>query len=408
MRPEINSDRLMTRLKALGEVGRTEDRAITRLALTKEDQGGRDLVVKWMRGLGLEVRIDQIGNIFAIRAGEEDLPLVMTGSHLDTVIGGGALDGAYGVLAGLEVVAALNQAGVKTRRPLCVAVFTNEEGVRFTPDMMGSLVHAGDLTLDQALAARDSDGITLNDALQTCGYAGDMKPGAITPSAFVELHIEQGPVLEAEGLEIGIVENLTGISWQELIIEGVANHAGTTPMNLRKDAGFAAARVVTFLHTLAGKLGPGQRATVGCLTLEPNAINVVPGKAILTVDLRNPDNTALGGAESELADFLENLEQEGFRIRTRQLVRLKAVDFDKDVADTIEQAAANLGLSHHRMTSGAGHDAQMMARIAPAAMIFVPSRGGISHNGKEHTEGKHLLAGASVLLHTLLDLAGQS
>ena len=402
---ETDINRLSGRIDALGEVGRTEDGALTRLTLTKEDKVGRDLVVRWMKNLGLAVKVDKIGNIFGIREGEKDLPPVMTGSHIDTVIGGGALDGAYGVLAGLEAIETLNDAGIKTKHPICVAVFTNEEGVRFTPDMMGSLVHAGGLPLEQALEATDRAGKPLSEALKECGYAGDMEAGEITPSAFVELHIEQGPVLEAEGFGIGIVENLTGISWQEVTIEGAANHAGTTPMNLRKDACFAAARIVTFLNQLAEKLGPGQRATVGQINLTPNVINVVPGKAALTVDLRNPDNEALKQAENELKAFLEGLEEEGLGVKTRQLVRFDPVAFNAGVAGTIETVAERLGLSHRRMTSGAGHDAQMMARICPAAMIFVPSRGGISHNGKEHTGAQHLFAGANVLLHTLLELA---
>ena len=321
---------------------------------------------------------------------------------------GGKYDGAYGVLAGLEVVAALNDANVTTNRPLVVAVFTNEEGVRFTPDMMGSLVHAGGLDLKAALAASDEAGISLKTALKATGYAGHEPIGGIIPTAYVELHIEQGPVLEAEGTIIGVVENLAGISWQEITIVGQANHAGTTPMDLRADAALAAARIIMFIHDLALKFGPGQRATAGSLTLEPGLVNVIPGSARLTVDLRNPDNQVLIRAEAALAEFLLTLQEDsGISISTRSLVRFDPVGFDRGIANVIEKSARGLKLSSRRMTSGAGHDAQMIARIAPSGMIFVPSKGGISHNGLEDTEELHLLAGARVLLHTLLDLADQ-
>lgn len=359
-----------------------------------------------MKELGLEVKIDQIGNVFGIRQGLEGGPPVMTGSHIDTVTLGGTLDGAYGILAGLEVIAALNEADIKTKRPLAVAIFTNEEGVRFQPDMMGSLVAAGGLDLEQALAARDPDGVTLGQALKDIGYDGDLKPGDLAPHAFVELHIEQGPVLEASNTDIGVVESLAGISWTEVTIEGIANHAGTTPQNLRFDAGFAAARLTVFLQDLAVSLGESQRATVGSINLSPGAINVVPGRAVVTVDLRNSDNNLLKKSEAALADFLAGLKKEGFGVTTKSLVRFDPVEFDPGITKVIKGNADKLGLSSTFMTSGAGHDAQMMARVCPAAMIFVPSKDGISHNGKEHTEPRHLLAGARTLLHTLLEIAG--
>lgn len=395
-------------IESLAKIGLKKDGSICRIALTAEDKAGRDLVTSWMQDLGLEVKIDAIGNIFGIRAGSEDLAPVMTGSHIDTVATGGKYDGAYGVLGGLEVAAALNDANAPTKRPLVVAVFTNEEGVRFTPDMMGSLVHAGGLDLKAALAASDDAGISLKTALEATGYAGQEPIGGIIPAAYVELHIEQGPVLEATGTIIGVVENLAGISWQEITIVGQANHAGTTPMDLRADAALAAARIIMFIHDLALKFGPGQRATAGSLTLEPGLVNVIPGSARLTVDLRNPDNQALKEAEAALAEFLVTLQKDsGISISTRSLVRFDPVGFDRGIANVIEKSARGLNLSTKRMTSGAGHDAQMIARIAPAAMIFVPSRGGISHNGLEDTEELHLIAGARVLLQTLLDLADQ-
>ena len=407
MSVKINIDRLIKRLDALGKIGKQEDGSNCRIALSCTDKEGRDLVVSWMKDLGLAVKIDAIGNIFGLRPGKTDGAPVMTGSHIDTVATGGKLDGNYGVLAGLEVVEALNDAGFETLRPLCVAVFTNEEGVRFTPDMMGSLVHAGGLFLEDAHAATDKDGVTLKTALSEIGYLGDLPCGAIQPAAFVELHIEQGPVLEAQKKTIGVVESLQGISWQGISIEGEANHAGTTPMDLRHDAGLAAARIITFVRELGMSI-KGQRGTVGSVTFHPDIVNVVPGKAVLEVDLRNADNTKLKAAEKSLAGFLQTLAiDEGVTISTWPLVRFDPVTFDGQVAGLIEKSAHGLGFSHMRMTSGAGHDAQMMARVAPAAMIFVPSIGGISHNGREDTKRTDLLAGAEVLMHTLLALANR-
>ncbi len=402
----LDGPHLMARLEALAEVGAIEGGGVCRLALTDEDRAGRDLVVEWMRGLGLFVRIDAIGNIFGLRMGREDGPPVMTGSHIDTVRTGGRYDGNYGVLAGLEVVRALNAAEIVTRRPLCVAVFTNEEGARFAPDMMGSLVHAGGMHLAEALAAVGIDGRTVGDELVRIGYAGDMAVGEIRPHAFVEAHIEQGPVLDLEGITLGAVDNLQGISWQELTIAGQSNHAGTTPLRLRRDAGLAAAAIAVFLRDLAKAMGGNQLATVGRVELVPNLINVIAARATITVDLRNTDEAALREAERRLAAFCTDLAiAEQVTITARRLARLEPVTFDDAIAGRIERVAGRLGHSIRRMTSGAGHDAQMMARICPTAMIFTPSVGGLSHNVKEFTKPEDLLAGADVLLHTLLELA---
>lgn len=402
----IDRQRLLDRLEELGRIGRGADGACCRLALTDQDREGRDLVVAWMRELGLAVQIDRVGNILGIRPGREELPPVMTGSHLDTVATGGMLDGAYGVLAGLEVVHALNQARVTTRRPLAVAAFTNEEGVRFHPDMLGSLVYAGGLPVEEALGAVATDGAVLGAELERIGYAGDQEPGAVRPHAFVELHIEQGPILDREGGCLGAVDSLQGISWQEVTLWGVANHAGTTPMGLRRDAGLGAARLACFVRDLAVSLGGAQVGTVGAMTLAPNLINVIPREAVVTVDLRNPDDRRLAEAEARLDAFLRDLAAaEGLEIESRRLVRFPPVAFDPGVVGAIEAAAASLGQPIRRMTSGAGQDAQMLARLCPAAMIFVPSIGGISHSPAERTAPEHLELGANLLLRTLLALA---
>lgn len=402
----IDSARLMRRLEQLGGIGAIEGGGCCRLALSDEDEAGRDLVVSWMERLGLAVTVDAIGNIFGLRQGVEDIAPVMTGSHIDTVRTGGRYDGNLGVLGGLEVVQTLNDAQCATRRPLVVAVFTDEEGARFAPDMLGSLAYVGGLTLDEALAAVSIDGKVLGEELRRIGYAGSAPLGVHRPAAYVELHIEQGPVLDAEGVVIGAVEDLQGISWQEIAITGQSNHAGTTPMRLRHDAGYCASAIGSFLRQLARELGGGQVCTMGSVTLHPNLINVIAARAKLTADLRNTDEAVLREAERRLAEFIARLAaDEGVDIDARRLARFEPVQFDQGVVERIESAAARLGYSCRRMTSGAGHDAQMLARICPSAMIFTPSVRGISHNPAEHTEPADLEAGANVLLHTLLGLA---
>lgn len=402
----IDQARLLAALDELAAIGRTEDGSCCRLALTDEDKAGRDLVVERMRALGLEVRVDAIGNIFGRRAGREDIAPVMTGSHIDTVRTGGRFDGCLGVLGGLEVVRTLNDAGIATRRPLVVAVFTDEEGARFHPDMAGSLAYVGGLPLHELYDTRGIDGKRFEDELRRIGYLGDAPVPLYRPHAYVELHIEQGPVLDIEGVTIGAVENLQGISWQEVTIVGQSNHAGTTPMRLRHDAGYCAAAIGHFVRRLAREMGGNRVATMGKVDLHPNLINVIAARAKLTVDLRNTDEALLEQAERRFAAFLEQLAaDEGVRIETRSLARFEPVIFDRGVADLIARTAQRLGHPCRPLTSGAGHDAQMIARIAPAAMIFVPSIRGISHNPAEDTKPEHLAAGADVLLHTLLELA---
>ena len=402
----IDGDRLLARLAELAAIGATDEGGCCRLALTDEDRAGRDLVCRWMRDAGLDVQVDPIGNFFGCRAGTEDAAPVMTGSHIDTVRTGGRYDGCLGVLAGIEVVRTLNDAGVRTRRPLVVGVFTNEEGARFAPDMLGSLVFVGGLPLEEAYARTGIDGRRLVDELARIGYRGEAALPLHRPHAHVELHIEQGPVLDAEGITIGAVENLQGISWQEVSIVGESNHAGTTPMRLRHDAGYCAAAIGVFLRTLARELGGNQVGTMGAVTLHPNLINVIAARASVTVDLRNTDESVLQEAERRLQAFLAQLARdEGVAIDTRRLARFEPVSFNAGIAALIERVAARLGHSCRAMTSGAGHDAQMLARICPTAMVFVPSVKGISHNPAEHTAPAHLAAGADVLLHTLLELA---
>jgi N-carbamoyl-L-amino-acid hydrolase len=404
--PRIDGGRLMERIEALGRVGLKADGSCCRLALSDEDKLGRDLVVSWMRELGLEIRIDKVGNIVALRKGRKDIPPVMTGSHIDTVGTGGKFDGNLGVLAGLEIVHALNDTGMETDRPLAVAVFTDEEGARFQPDMLGSLVYAGGMGVDEALAIQGIDAAKFGEELARIGYSGQMEPGAIVPSSFIELHIEQGPILDQAGESVAAVHNLQGISWQEVAISGKANHAGTTPMSMRHDAGYGASRTVCFVRDLALELGGTQVATVGAMRFEPNLVNVIPRRATFTVDLRNTDEPTLREAERRLEAFLHSLgTEQGLEISTRRLARFEPVTFDESIVSIIVEEASALGCRCRRMTSGAGQDAQMLARMCPTAMIFVPSIGGVSHNPSEATRPEHVELGANVLLATMLRLA---
>ncbi|MBV8410937.1 MAG: Zn-dependent hydrolase [Alphaproteobacteria bacterium] len=409
----VDGPRLLSALEELGQIGAIEGGGCARLALSDEDKAGRDLVVGWMKQLGLAVQIDAIGNVIGIRAGQEKggrekIAPVMTGSHIDTVRTGGRYDGNYGVLAGLEVVRLLNDSGVETRRPIAVAFFTNEEGARFQPDMMGSLVYAGGLGLNEAYAAADKDRRSVGDELRRIGYLGRAQPGVIRPHAFVELHIEQGPILDEEKVRIGVVEGVQGISWTEYSLTGVSNHAGTTPMRLRRDAGYVAASVNVFARALAREMGGNQVATVGALSLRPNLINVVPNRADFTVDLRNTDDDKLKEAEARVAAHIADVARaERVEVEAKVLARFEPVIFDASLVDRVERHAQALRLSTRRMPSGAGHDAQMMQRICPTAMIFVPSVAGLSHNVKEHTEAADLLAGAQVLANLVVELASE-
>jgi N-carbamoyl-L-amino-acid hydrolase len=404
----VNGDRLLARLRELGQVGAIEGGGCARLALTDADREGRDLVTMWMRDAGLDVSVDTIGNVVATRPGREAGPAVMCGSHVDTVATGGIYDGNLGVLSGLEVLETLNDAGVTTRRALAVAFFTDEEGSRFAPDMLGSLVYAGGMGVEAAHDIVSIDGARLGDELDRIGYLGTTPCPGLVPHAYVELHIEQGPVLDRAGLVVGAVTGIQGISWQELTVRGQANHAGTTPMSYRHDAGYAAASIATFVRQMVSDIGPPQVGTVGRLGLHPDLVNVVADRATMTVDLRNTDEEVLRQAEKRLAaQAAEVAAAEGVEISRRQLARFEPVDFDPRVIGLVESTALSFGYQARRLPAGAGHDAQMLARVCPAGMIFVPSVNGVSHNPAEYTEPAHVVAGANILLHMLVRLADE-
>lgn len=403
----INSERLLNRIQELGKTGRDNDNKLSRVAASDADKAGRDQLVTWIKEAGLEVEIDKIGNIFGIwysTQNRNEAPILL-GSHIDTVINAGIYDGCYGVIAGLEVIKTLQEADFVPTRPIAVAAFTNEEGVRYAPDMMGSLVFAGGLSVDEALATVGIDGTILGEELKRIGYAGTKKPGFLKPHSYIELHVEQGPILDKVGIPIGAVEDLQGISWQRVTIEGVANHAGTTPTDMRRDAGLAAARVITYLRDRAKDSNGKTVATVGTIEFKPNAVNVISSLATFTVDLRNPNEKRLQEEEEALANYLKELsESEKVSITSEQLVRFQPVTFDENIVRLVEEVASEHGLQSRRMTSGAGQDAQMIARVCPSAMIFVPSVDGISHNPKEYTDGTDLVAGANVLLDVVAKL----
>ena len=401
----VNGSRLLQRLFDLAEIGTIDGGGCARLALTDADKLGRDLVIEWMKDLDLDITVDIVGNVVGIWDVGTGRP-VMTGSHIDTVRTGGKYDGNYGVLAGLEVIQTCQEMGVTPLHPLAVAFFTNEEGARFAPDMFGSLVYVGGLGVEEALDTVGIDGARVRDELERIGYNGATPCPGLSPHAFVELHIEQGPVLEQTGITIGAVTGVQGISWQEVTIEGQSNHAGTTPMSMRRDPAYVASNIAVFLRDLATRYGGHQVCTVGKIDLHPNLVNVVPQRAVLTLDVRNTDEQKLQDAEREIQTHLDHLAiEEGVTITTRSLARFEPVVFDEHVTQLIESIASQQGNSVSRLPSGAGHDAQMLARVCPASMIFVPSVDGISHNPAEFTSAEELEAGANVLLHTMISLA---
>ncbi|WP_433695644.1 Zn-dependent hydrolase [Paraburkholderia phenoliruptrix] len=405
-RLRVDGQRLWNSLIQLAQIGATEKGGVCRLALTELDRIARDRFVAWAKEIGCTVRVDAIGNIFARRAGlRDDLPPVMTGSHIDTQPTGGKFDGNYGVLAGLEVLRTLADANITTLAPLEVAVWTNEEGSRFVPVMMGSGVFAGAFTLDHALDQRDRDGVSVRDALAAIGYIGEnAKPHTV--AAYFEAHIEQGPVLEAHDKTIGIVQGALGQRWYDVTVHGMEAHAGPTPMELRRDALLVAADVIHAVNRIALDHAPHGRGTVGWLDVHPNSRNVIPGRVKLTVDLRAADDATLTAMDSALRAACEAAgKQAGIEVEIEPVVYFPPQPFASDLVAAVKQGADMLGLSSMDVISGAGHDAVYLARVAPAAMIFVPCKDGISHNEIEDARAEHLEAGCNVLLQAMLKAA---
>lgn len=415
---KINKERLYESLQELGRIGAfTDERTglvgVNRLALSAADGEGRRKVVGWMRELGLEVTVDRVGNAYGRRAGRDNsLAPVMVGSHIDSVPTAGRFDGCLGVLGGLEIVRTLNENDVVTKRPIVVAFFTDEEGCRFGTDMLGSAVATGRLDLEYAYALQDRDGLKVGDELKNIGFMGDANEKVAPPHAYMECHIEQGPVVRAREMDIGVVSGVQAISWHALTIVGKAAHAGTTPMELRADAGVAAARINVHLREMiaSGQYGPGMRATMGACTPIPGLVNIVPGIVNCTVDLRNPDDALMKKAETDLLAFYEKVQrEEKVELTWRQTARTDSVSFDEGIRARIAAAADAAGLKNMPIISGAGHDAQEFARICRTAMVFVPGEyDGISHNPREYSTPEQCANGINVMIEVLLGLAEEA
>ena len=404
----INGQRLWDSLMELAQIGATPKGGVCRLTLTDLDKQGRDLVTRWAREAGMTVTIDKIGNGFMRRPGRNNnLPPIMTGSHIDTQPTGGKFDGNYGVLAGIEVVRTLNDHGIETEAPIEVAFWTNEEGSRFVPVMMGSGVFAKAFTLEHAYAATDTEGKTVKGELERIGYIGDQEPGDHPIGAYFETHIEQGPVLEDNDKTIGVVSGVLGIRWFDCTVTGMEAHAGPTPMALRKDAMLAATRIMQDVVAAAHRHPPHGRGTVGMVQVFPNSRNVIPGRVKFSIDLRNSTDELVDAMAAEVKAFADQVAQEhGVQVHIEMVSSYPAQLFQPECVEAVGRAAAKLGYSHMPAVSGAGHDAVYMAKLAPSGMIFIPCKDGISHNEIEDAKPEHIEAGCNVLLHAMLERAG--
>ncbi|HTV46566.1 MAG TPA: Zn-dependent hydrolase [Stellaceae bacterium] len=407
---QVDGERLWASLMELARIGATAKGGVCRLAGSDLDAEARRLFIRWCEEAGCAVTIDGIGNIFARRAGRDpNLAPVMTGSHLDTQPTGGRFDGAYGVMAGLEIVRTLNDLGYETEAPIEIVAWTNEEGSRFSPAMVGSGVFAGVFTLEEALATRDNNlpELTLGAELQRIGFAGPEPVGGHRVAAYFEAHIEQGPVLEAVQKPIGVVTGAQGQRWYEITVTGAEAHAGTTPLPRRKDALVGAARMIDAVSHIGEAHAPDARTTCGFLQVSPNSRNTIPGRVFFTVDFRHPDDAMLTRMDHELrAACAEAAARSGgLEVVVKEFWHFPPTPFDPALVASVRDAAAVQGYTHQDIISGAGHDAVYLARVAPSAMVFVPCKDGISHNEIEDATAADLTAGCNVLLNALLDRA---
>ncbi|CAI2421344.1 Zn-dependent hydrolase [Serratia proteamaculans] len=403
MTPQVNGERLWQSLLDMAQFGAIPKDGVTRLALSEEDRQARDQLRDWAKEAGCSVRVDRMGNMFLRREGTRpELAPVITGSHVDSQPNGGRFDGIYGVLAGLEVIRTLNDRQITTERALEVVNWTNEEGARFAPAMISSGVFAGVFDLAYGLSRSDAQGISLGEALQQIGYAGEHPVGGMPIHAAFELHIEQGPILEAENIEIGVVTTAQGQRWYELEITGFSAHAGTTPMDRRRDALLGFATLVMAVNTIGKNFMPDARATVGMAQITPNSRNVVPGKVFFSVEFRHPQEAVLEQMEQQLLAAVAEVGTQGLSASAERIFQYQPIRFDQGCIDSVRQAALALGYSHRDMVSGAGHDACYLSRVAPTAMIFIPCVEGISHNELENISPAWATAGANVLLNALL------
>lgn len=400
----VNEGRLWQSLMDMGQVGALPHGGCCRTALSAADKAGRDLFVRWCREAGCEVTFDLVGNIYARRPGRDPAAAAVgTGSHLDTQPHAGKFDGIYGVLAGLEVVRALNDARVETVAPIDVVVWTNEEGVRFGPPLAGSSAYAGTVDVAKVHAAVTLDGTTVRQDLESTGYLGRERPGERRFECFVEAHIEQGPILEAEGKTIGVVTRVQGLRWLKVTVTGMDGHAGTTPMDRRRDALLASAEMVIGINRIARETDHWARLTNGRFEVEPNSGATIPGRVTFICDLRHPESETLAGLDAKMQQAMREVAQRlGVDVEIERVMEKPPVQFADEIVDAIRQAAQVLGYESIDMLSGAGHDAMNVARVAPTGMIFVPCKDGISHNEAESAEPADLAAGAATLLRMML------
>lgn len=404
---KIDGSRLWDSLMQMAEIGATKKGGCNRQALTDEDKQGRDLFARWCESAGCTVRVDEMGNIFARRAGiDNTLAPVIAGSHLDTQPTGGKFDGVYGVLAALEVIRSLNDADIKTRHPVEAVVWTNEEGARFSPAMIGSGVWAGEFDINYGHSRTDKQGCTLGEELQRIGYLGKNPCKTFEVKAAFEVHIEQGPILEKEELQIGVLTGVQGMRWYDLIIEGQACHAGPTPMEMRRDPFMALHQIISKLYELIAGQAPWGRITFGDISVEPGSRNTVPQKLTLSIDLRHPDEEVLDNIDQEMRAIVEDECQLLNLIGSVNNEWLSpSVKFDPDCIAAVQKASDLLKYSNKQMVSGAGHDSVYISRVAPTSMIFIPCEDGLSHNEAENVKKEDIEAGCNVLLHAILNRA---
>lgn len=404
----INGERLWQSLMDLAQIGATPKGGCCRLTLTDLDKQGRDLVISWGKAAGLSVEIDQIGNVFMRRPGRNNaLPPIVAGSHIDTQPTGGKFDGNFGVLSALEVIRTLNDNAIETEAPVEMVFWTNEEGSRFVPVMMGSGVFAGIFPLEVAYAATDTEGKTVEEELLRIGYAGEARPGQHPIGAYFEAHIEQGPILEDQDIAIGVVQAVLGIRWYDCIVTGMESHAGPTPMAMRQDALQVSTRIMQEVIAIANAFAPHGRGTVGMVQVHPNSRNVVPGSVKFSIDFRNMTDAAVDEMDAALKTFIQQLAGEtGLNIELKLVSHYPAAPFHPECKEAVRRAAQQLGYSHMDIVSGAGHDAVYMSMLAPTGMIFIPCKDGISHNEIEYSSPEQVAAGANVLLHAMLESAG--
>jgi len=404
---KVNGRRLWDSLMELGKIGETEKGGSRRLALSDLDKEGRELVIGWMKAAGMTITVDSLGNIFGRRAGQDNsLPPVMTGSHIDTQPSGGKFDGCYGVMAGLEVVRTIADAGLTTRAPIELAIWTNEEGARFVPTMMGSGVFCGSISPEAALNAKDAAGVTIGEELKRLGYDGSEPVGIHPVGSYFEAHIEQGPILEADRKTIGVVTGVLGIRLINVTVSGVEAHAGPTPMEIRKDALYACAPVFTEIIDIAKEFAPVARATIGEVNVLPGSRNTIPGCVRFSVDLRHLDPAKIDEMVVRAREICKKAEERtGIAFKFDELQSVVPTQFDTSMIEIVRQAAAASGYTYQEMISGAGHDACNMAKIAPTSMIFVPCRDGLSHNEAEWATSDDLEAGANILLSSMIKRA---